>query len=338
MPYQEKNGKWRAQKMINGARRTKLFKNKNHAKKWEAMFNQEKLEEMQTDMVSLISLANEYLDHAKMTVVEKTYKDEKVPAFKRLLKEFNPEMIVDKLTPHDCLKFLSKQAKSRSGNAANKDRKNLSAGWNWGVKFMNLPKDNPFMAVDPFPAEEKPRYVPPEEDFWKVFEVATDEQKILLLTFLHTSARRGELFRLRWDDIDFARNLVRLGTRKRVGGSLEYNIVSITEELKQALFEKKKSSSSVYVFCDEYGQPYKYRQHMMRRLCGKVDVKKFGFHSIRHLSASILASEGTDIPNIQSQLRHKHLHTTSRYLHRLGAADNVMEKVFGNRKQARCSV
>jgi integrase len=302
------------------------------------MFSSENLKKMQIDMVSLINWANGYLDHAKVTVVEKTYRDEKVPAFKRLLKKLNSEMTVDKLTPHDCLKFLSKQNQDRSGNAANKDRKNLSAGWNWGVKFMNLPKDNPFMAVDPFPTEEKPRYVPPEEDFWKVFEVASYEQKILLLAFLHTSARRGELFRLHWNDIDFARNLIRLGTRKRIGGSLEYNTVSITEELKQALSEKKKSSSSVYVFCDEYGQPFKYRRHLMKRLCLKANVTAFGFHSIRHLSASILASEGTDIPNIQSQLRHKHLHTTSRYLHKLGATDNVMEKVFGDRKQTRCSI
>jgi integrase len=298
------------------------------------MFNSEKLEEMKTGMVSLISWANGYLDHAKMTVVEKTYKEEKIPAFKRLLKKLNPEMTIGKLTPRDCLDFLTIQAKTRSGNAANKDRKNLSAAWNWGIKYMNLSKDNPFKTVTPFPSDSCPRYVPPEEDFWTVYTIAIDEQKVLLLTFLHTAARRGEVFRLKWDDIDFARSLVRLGTRKRMGGALEYDFIPMTQELKDVLSEKKKNTESTYLFCDEYGQPYKHRQHLLRRLCRRANVKKFGFHAIRHLSASILAHEGIDIPTIQYILRHKNLHTTSRYLHKLGITENVMDSVFSDRSMA----
>jgi len=336
MPYQEKSGKWRAHKMIDGKRRTKLFKNKITAKKWEAGQSQESFAEQQidTDSLTIFEWATEYLDHAKMTVVYKTYNEEKVPAFKRLMKEMTPELSIDRLNPDVCLRFLSKQSKERSGNAANKDRKNLSSAWNWGVKYKNFPKDNPFMAVDLFPAEEKPRYVPPEDDFWKVYEVASNDQKVLLLTLLHTAARRGELFRLRWDDIDFSRNLVRLGTRKRIGGVLEFDLIPMTEELKQVLSEKKKSASSVYVFSDEYGQPYKYRQHLMSKLCNRSNVKAFGFHAIRHLSASILANEGVDIPTIQYILRHKNSNTTSRYLHRLGMTENVMDKVFSLRKKA----
>jgi len=99
------------------------------------------------------------------------------------------------------------------------------------------------------------------------------------------------------------------------------------------LAEKKKQTSSVYVFSDDCGQPYKYRQHLMRRLCQRAGVKVFDFHAIRHLSASILASEWVDVPTIQYILRHKNLHTTSRYLHRLGATENVMDSVFGTRRK-----
>lgn len=298
------------------------------------MFSQEKSEEMKTGMVSLIKLANGYLDHAKNAVGEKTYKEEKVPAFKRLFKEIDPDISVDKLTSLDCLEFLTIQAKTRSGNAANKDRKNLSAAWSWGIKYMNLSKDNPFKTVDTFPSDSCPRYVPPEEDFWTVYAIASDEQKVLLLTFLHTAARRGEVFRLHWDDVDFARGLVRLGTRKRMGGALEYDLIPMTKELKKVLSDKKKNSESVYLFCDEDGEPYKYRQHLLRRLCKRANVKRFGFHAIRHLSASILAHEGTDIPTIQYILRHKNINTTSRYLHKLGITENVMDSVFSDREMA----
>lgn len=155
-----------------------------------------------------------------------------------------------------------------------------------------------------------------------------------MLTFLHTAARRGELFRLRWEDINFDRNLIRLGTRKRKGRALEYDYIPITAELKQVLLEKKERSSGDYVFCDEYGNRYKHRQHLMRRLCGRANVKVFGFHAIRHLSASILANEGIDLPTIQYILRHKNIQTTSRYLHRLGMTENVVDKVFSMRKKS----
>jgi integrase len=35
-------------------------------------------------------------------------------------------------------------------------------------------------------------------------------------------------------------------------------------------------------------QPFKYRLHFMRRICGRAGVKHFGFHATRHITASIL--------------------------------------------------
>lgn len=40
----------------------------------------------------------------------------------------------------------------------------------------------------------------------------------MLLAFLHLAARRGEIFRIKFADIDFAHQQIRLWTRKRDGG------------------------------------------------------------------------------------------------------------------------
>jgi integrase len=63
--------------------------------------------------------------------------------------------------------------------------------------------------------------------------------------------------------------------------------------------------------------PYQYRQHRLKQLCAKAEVKPFGFHGIRHLFASILASENVPLVEIQYMLRHTSLATTQRYIHRL---------------------
>ena len=56
----------------------------------------------------------------------------------------------------------------------------------------------------------------------------------------------------------------------------------------------------------------------MRRQCEKAKVKPFGFHAIRHLTASILYRKGYSLGHIQAVLRHKNPNTTSRYLRTLG--------------------
>jgi integrase len=76
-------------------------------------------------------------------------------------------------------------------------------------------------------------------------------------------------------------------------------------------------------------------------------VKDFGFHAIRHLTASILYHQGEPVANIQAILRHRGPKTTEHYLKRIGlervrnaleslspkTADAeviVFEKMFGN--------
>lgn len=59
--------------------------------------------------------------------------------------------------------FLTKQAVERIPHAANKDRKNLLALSNWGMKIYDLDK-NPVIKIDPFSHDRKPQYTPPEND------------------------------------------------------------------------------------------------------------------------------------------------------------------------------
>lgn len=87
-------------------------------------------------------------------------------------------------------------------------------------------------------------------------------------------------------------------------------------------------------FCKKFmGQPFTSKQHLMERLCKKAGVRHFGFHAIRHLTASILYREGQSVAVIQAILRHKSPQTTTRYLQSLGLkqAQEAMESVMGER-------
>ena len=153
----------------------------------------------------------------------------------------------------------------------------------------------------------------------------------MILAFLHLAARRGEIFRLKWDDVDFSDDgQVRLWTRKRHGGGLEFDWLPMTKMLKESLLwwqENRpiKDADNVFLclekknFCQEvYGKPFKHRQHFMGNLCERVKVKPFGFHSIRHLTASTLYKLGYVVADIQTVLRHESATTTAKYIKSLG--------------------
>ncbi len=347
--------RWRASVMVSGKVRQKLFPDDTKdsyraAVLWESQAKSE-LQQRETDMGSwsILDWANEYLDFAKQRFVKSTY-EEKVRTMRRLLKAIPPATLVEDLTTPMALRFLQAEAKNRSGYAANKDRKNVVAAWNWARKYLGqFPAiQNPFLVVDRFAEERSPRYVPPESDFWAVYEVAEGQDKVILLTLLHLAARRGEIFRLKWADVSFHDSRIRLWTKKRTGGNRESDWLPMTSELKAALlgwWEDRLYKRSEYVFTQldkgqtggnfkghRPGERFFFRAHFLPKLCEKAGVPRFGFHSIRHLTASILYHAGYPVSVIQSVLRHKSPQTTTMYLKSLGleqtreALEGVMTK------------
>ena len=300
-----------------------------------------------TDMVSLGDWSLKYLDYAEAKFSRDTYVEKK-GVFKRLFGIISPTAPIEQMSAAKALLYSQVQMKERSGYAANKDRKNLLAAWNWGVKYMapTFPKENPF-AIEKMPEIRSPRYVPPPEDFWKVYGVTEGQDKVMLLACLFLAARRSELFRLKIDDLDFVNDQLRLSTRKREDGNWEYDwlpmVPKLKESLKWWLDSREVDSEYVFICVDKtaftkefFGKPFTSRQHLFERLCEKAQVKKFGFHAIRHLTASQLYNQGHSVAEIQKILRHTSPNTTVKYLKTLGANGirTMMESFEANCGQA----
>jgi len=342
MPHKHKiqgkwTGKWFGQIKKNGGRTRKLFDTKDEARAWEVDMKRGVVEPKQpeptkTATTSLIEWVNRYLDYS-LRHVPKVY-SEKRNILKRLVQALGKDMPVDSITAGRVLEHLDRQFRERSGHAANKERKNLIAAWKWGVDFIpGFPNVNPFRAVPEYPKDAHPTYVPSEADFWRVVDVAEGQDRVLLLALMETAARRGELYRLRWEDVNFDNRTIRLGTRKRKTGSLEYDLMDMEEELYAALREHHQTAGTEWVFTQSVGRhkgkPYTENRGFPQDLCEKAGVKPFGTKGIRHLSASVLAKHNIAMVEIQGHLRHKKLATTERYVHRQGAGKAHLKVLEG---------
>ena len=328
MPYKIKSsGQWMAQVTIGGKKAGRhRCKTKKEATEWE---REERKRLLQPEVdppirtVSLHEWATAYLDYAKARFVQSTY-EEKRHAFRQLFSFIVPDEPAEGLSSQIVLGFLQSQA-GKSGNSANKRRKNLRAAWAWGMVFLGLPDKNPFDSVPRFSEVRDERSVPTIEDFWKVYAVAdTAQDQLMLFMLLHTGARRDELFRCRWKDIDLAGRKVRLFWRKNAAGEWKEAWLPIGGDLSAMLERHRKVTGllgHVFMWQSDDGSgkwlPYQYRQHWLKKLCAKAGVKQFGFHGIRHLFASILAGKNVPLVEIQKMLRHGSIQTTARYIHSL---------------------
>ena len=339
MPYKEK-GKWRAGVSVKGIRGpTRWFDTKRAAIEFE---NQERKrlskagKQQQKGMV-LFDFCTKYLDYAER-YTPKVY-DEKNAVCQRLLEAWGANTPVASISPEMAETYLSAQKKGRSANAANKERKNLLAMWNKGVKTYGL-KSNPFAFTEKFPHDREAQYTPPTADILKILAVATRKELTFLHCYIFTGARRSEIFRWTWvDDINFEGMKYRLGTRKTRDGSMEYEWFPMPPELFESLnwwWEHRTIKNSPYVFTDDqagphYGKPYKARRRFMHGLCKRAKVEAFGFHAIRRFFASRLADMGKATPTIQKLLRHKKVMTTERYIHNInkdlkGVTDGLLSE------------
>jgi integrase len=281
--------------------------------------------------MTVFKWAEDYLDFSKESFCADVYK-EKRAVMARFIRFVGADTPVESLETPKVMAYLRHEVSSRSGYASNKDRKNLSAAWEWGRKYLEgFPREklNVFRMSERAREIRSPRYVPPEDDFWKVFGTTSGQDRVMLLCFLHLAARRKEIFELKWADVDFTRNQIRIWTNKRSHGDRESDWIPMTQELRTELMRwwKDRPIKTEYVFvCDDpkdvckeyYGKPFTNRQHFMKRMCHRAGVKHFGFHGIRHLTASILYHRGIDLAVIQAILRHQSPTTTNRYLRTLG--------------------
>ncbi len=84
--------------------------------------------------------------------------------------------------------------------------------------------------------------------------VATPDQKGLLLTYLITGARKSEILKWTWDDIDFENRIYALHARKsgtRTIKTTYHEMPTILYDVLQRRF-KKRHPTLPYVFWDRF--------------------------------------------------------------------------------------
>ena len=211
--------------------------------------------------------------------------------------------------------------KGVSPQTTNRFKANLSSVFEFGKDKYHL-KMNPCRFIKSKPeGKGRKRYLSIDEQH-RLLEAATHSSwnkfYLLVLMAITTGARRGELEKLRWYDVDWDKAQAHCKDTKNGTDKTLHLIESVFSELKVL---REIGAGLIFGHSSLSSRPYDFRNELTAALeRAKIDLfndkgEKLVFHSLRHTFCSTLANTGAELHEIASLAGHKSIQTTMRYTH-----------------------
>lgn len=169
--------------------------------------------------------------------------------------------------------------------------------------------------------------VPPQRfDYLTVEEselllrTARGQWRDMILLGLRTGLRFGEIVGLKWENIDFTKNVLQVMQTvvRNVESSPKSNkirTIPLTKDVIEML--KGRTDDNRYIFHKDDGtslQGY-YSLRRLHEICKEAGLRNVGWHTLRHTFASRLAENNISILAVKELLGHSDIKTTMRYSH-----------------------
>jgi integrase len=134
-----------------------------------------------------------------------------------------------------------------------------------------------------------------------------------------TGLRRGNVYRLRWEQVDFERGVIRYEPHE-VKQKKAF-VKHISAPVRELLERRRKQQAAAglqtpWVFVNPHtGQPYHSRRCLWETVRQAAGLPQLRLHDLRHSFASALLEAGAHIVAVKEALGHTQLKTTMKYLH-----------------------
>ena len=319
MSIYEKNGKFYCRFQIDGERHHYLCKgaiNTKEARKIEDGYRY-RLQQQQNGIIirtdkkvrlkTLLQLYDQYSELNKLSYGTDAF-------CKYIGLFFGENTYANDIKPDKIEKFKKylKEERYSSNATINKYLSALSKMYNLGIES-GIIKANPVRAVKKLREENyKIRYLTADEEkrMFKAIDETFPYLKQIITCALQTGMRRGEIFNLKWSDIDFEFGFIEL-LKTKSGKSRK---IPISESLMAILESIERNSD--YVFVNPQTQkPFTDIHNSFRTVLRMADIKNFRFHDLRHTVATRLVEKGIDLVVVKEILGHSKIDTTMRYAH-----------------------
>lgn len=142
----------------------------------------------------------------------------------------------------------------------------------------------------------------------------TDHLRPMILLSLNTGIRRGELFSLQWEDVNFEQALITIDGSYAKSGKTRH--IPLNSEALDALKSWRKQTITIgLVFPNKEGVRLDSVKTGWKGIINAAGIKNFRWHDMRHHFASKLVMAGVDLNTVRELLGHAEMTMTLRYAH-----------------------
>ena len=192
--------------------------------------------------------------------------------------------------------------------------------YNWAIEMDLYEGSNPASKIKPPKINNEVTECLTQDEIRRLLDTLdswVNQRAALLVKFaLYTGFRRGEIFALKWENVDFENGMITLKDTK--GGK---DTILPISDMALSVMKKAKSllpsPNCAYVFPSRTGNKRTTIGKTWTRIKKSANTpSNFRFHGLRHTYASYLASSGKVSQfTLQKLLTHKTPQMTQRYAH-----------------------
>ena len=271
--------------------------------------------------IPTILLCATELSSAPRAETRRSHRSYVEPALSTWETQLNPTALLAKITPAQIEDVKLRRAQEVAHSTVDKDLAVLKAFFNWCM-LRNLAASNPVRRVRFFNEDNSRLRYLTEDEYSRLLQAAKKietspflAEKIILS--VHTGLRRGSLFHLRWDQVDFLSRVLRIPrTKSGRPHALPLNATVLTT--LQALYSQRIPDCP-YTFAHPTGrnarEPVKDVKNAFRTALDAAGIKDFTWHDLRHTFASWLIMKGASLRSVAELLGHRGLRMVMRYAH-----------------------
>ena len=287
-----------------------------------------------------------YLPRAALTKKSGSLKAEKILG-EKWLKPVVGEMPFKKIFPLHLERIKKNMAdKRKSARTVEYALAVFRQAWNAAKTDRLIDRDSPSREIKKPKADNRRlRFLSHEEAdlLLKTLKEISEQTHDMALISLHCGLRAGEIFGLKWSDVNLSKGILTLRDTKsgRTGTSI------MTEAVKMVFLKMTPGAPNDLVFESRTGKKIQQISNTFDRAVDKLKLndgitdrrQRIVFHSLRHSFASFLVEGGENIFTVKELLRHQTLAMAERYSHvaesALQAAVKRLEEGMKPKKKGR---
>ena len=245
----------------------------------------------------------------------------------RQASEITPQLI-EQFKNHRRQKMIG-ETRPISGATVNRDLACLKTAFSKGLQW-GLVSSNPVKMVKLYSEKDRARtrYLSPDEKS-KLLAICSPELRRIVLVALKTGMRKSEILTLRWLDVDFGANQIKI--RKSKSGRMRF--IPLHPDVLEVLKDLPKGDDLIFTSSNGNAVTlYGWVRTQFDAALENTGIRNFKFHDLRHTFASEMIMRGADLKTVSELLGHATTAMTERYSHLSPSHKNLAVNLLAQAK------